>query len=337
LEGSVLRSGDKVRITAQLIDALSGGHIWSERFERDFKDLFDLLDEITQAITVALQVKLTHGEQARMRYGSTSNLEAWGYAVKGYGIFLQLTKEATAKGRELFEKALEIDPEYAHALTQLGWTHAIDAWFGYTDTPEKSLKRAVELAKKSVAMDDKDPSIHLLWQKIYLRQGEHDKALEEGRKAIALGPNHADAHMEFGLALSYSGIFEEGVQMCEKGIRLHPHAPMWYFAVMMEAYYRARRYEECLAMAEQIIEPSRKAGYELGVIAGYQWSAMVHIKLGQESEARKEIAEVLKIWPRWNLEWERSWHLGKPAIVQEHLDVLRKAGVPEHPPEKASD
>jgi TolB-like protein/class 3 adenylate cyclase len=149
LEGSVLKSGEKVRITAQLIDALSGGHIWSERFERDFKDLFDLLDEITLAITIALQVKLTEGEQARMRYGSTRNLEAWGYAVKGQGFHSLLTKEANAKGRGLFEKALEIDPEYAQALTMLAWTHFIDAWFGYTDTPEESFKRLVELAKKS--------------------------------------------------------------------------------------------------------------------------------------------------------------------------------------------
>jgi adenylate cyclase len=332
LEGSVLKSGDKVRITAQLIDALSGGHIWSERFDRDFKNLFDLLDEITQAIAVALQVELTEGEQGRMRYGSTTNLEAWGYAVKGFGIFLQLTKEAIAKSREFFKIALEIDPAYAQALTNLAWTHAIDAWLGYTGTPEESLKRAVELAEKAVEMDDKNPSVHSLWQKIYLRQGQHDKALEEGRKAIALGPNDADAHMEFGLALSYSGFFEEAVQMCEKGMRLHPHAPMWYFAVMMETYYRAGRYEECLAMAEQTIEPSRKAGYEPGVMAGYLYSAMAHIKLGQESEARKEVAEALRVWPWYSLESERSWHLGKPAIVEQELDILRQAGVPEHSP-----
>ena len=332
LEGSVLKSGDKVRITAQLIDALSGGHIWSERFDRDFKDLFDLLDEITQAITVELQVKLTHGEQARMRYGSTSNLEAWGYAVKGRGFSALLTKEATAKGRELFEKALEIDPEYAHALTQLAWSHFIDAWFGYTDTPEESFKRLVELAKKSVAMDDKDPNVHSVWQKIYLMQGQHDKAVEEGRKAIALGPNDAGAHMHFGQTLSNSGFFEEAVQMSEKGMRLHPHRPLFYFVMTIEAYYRAGRYEECLAMAEQIIDPSRKAEYWPGVVGGYLYSAMAHIKLGQESEARKEVAEALKIWPWYSLEFERSMSLAKPAIVQQDLDVLRKAGVPEHPP-----
>jgi adenylate cyclase len=332
LEGSVLRSGDKVRITAQLIDALSGGHIWSERFERDLKDLFDLLDEITLAIAVALQVELTEGGEARMGYKSTRNLEAWGYAVKAEGTESLLTKETVAKARELYEKALEIDPEYASALTRLAWKHFLDAWFGYTDTPEESFKRAVELAKKSLAMDDKDPHVHSLWQKIYLMQGEHDKAVEEGKKAIAFGPNDAEAHMHFGQTLANSGFFEEAVQMSEKGMRLHPHRPLYYYVMTIESYYRAGRYEECLSMAEQVIEPSRKAGYWGGVAFSYIWSAMAHLKLGQESEARKDVAEALKIFPWYSLEYERSMSLVKPAMLQQDLDDLRKAGVPEHPP-----
>ena len=140
LEGSVLKSGDKVRITAQLIDALTGGHIWSKRFDRDFKDLFDLIDEITQEVVVALQVKLTDGEQARLWFGSTRNFEAWGYVVRGMGIFYTFSKEAMAKSRELFERAIEVDPEYAHAVTMLAWTHKIDAEFGFTDSKDESFE-----------------------------------------------------------------------------------------------------------------------------------------------------------------------------------------------------
>ena len=120
--------------------------------------------------------------------------------------------------------------------------------------------------------------------------------------------------------------------MCGKAMRLHPHTPIYYFVMTIEAYYRAGRYEECLAMAEQVIDPSRKVEYWPGVVGGYLYSAMAHIKLGQESEARKEVAEALKIWPWYSLEFERSFHLGKPAIVQQELYVLRKAGVPEHAP-----
>jgi tetratricopeptide (TPR) repeat protein len=277
-------------------------------------------------------VKLTEGEQARIGYGSTRNLEAWGYAVKARGFSNQLTKEGNVKARELLKKALEIDAEYAHALTSMAWTHFIDAWWEYSDTPEESFKRLVELAKKSLAMDDKDPHVHSLWQKIYLMQGEHDKAVEEGRKAIALGPNDAEAHMHFGQTLANSGFFEEAVQMSEKGMRLHPHRPLYYYVMTIESYYRAERYEECLAMAKQVIDPCRKSGYWGGVFACYIWSAMAHMKLGQESEAQKEVAEALKIFTSYSLEFERSMSLAKPAMLQEDLDVLRKAGVPEHPP-----
>jgi adenylate cyclase len=324
VEGSVLRSGDKVRITVQLIDALSGGHIWSKRFDRDFKDLFDLLDEITLAIAVALHLRLTEGEEARIEYGSTRNLEAWGYAVKARGFAVLLTKEGNAKAREFFDKALEIDPEYAFALTHLAWTYFVDAWFGYTDTPEEFFKRAVELAKRSVAINDKDPNVLGLWQKIYLRRGQHDKAVEEGRKAIALGPNDAAAHHHFCQTLSSSGFFEEAVQMCEKAMRLHPHRPMYFYYPLMEAYYRAGRYEQCLATAELVIDPRREIEDPSTVVGAYQLSAMAHIKLGQESEARKKMAEALKIWPQYSLEMERQYAISKPAIMEQELDVLRK-------------
>ena len=126
----------------------------------DLKDLFSLLDEISQAVTVALQVELTEGEQARLWSGSTRNFEAWSYLVKGKSIFYKFGKEDMVRSRELFERAIKIDPKYANAVLLLAWTHKIDAHLGYTDSKEKSLKLSVELAKKSVAMNDIDPNVH---------------------------------------------------------------------------------------------------------------------------------------------------------------------------------
>jgi adenylate cyclase len=336
LEGSVLKSGDKVRITAQLIDALTGGHMWSKRYERDLKDLLKLLDEITLAITVSLQVKLTHGEQARMWFGSTINFEAWGHLVKGMGIFYYFSKEAMAKSRELFKQALEIDPNYAHAVTMLGWTHKIDAQIGYTDSRDESFKRAFELAKKSVAMNDRDPNVHSLLSLLYQMQGEHDKAIEEGRKAIDLGPNDAAAHILFGEVLYLSGIFEESVEMCEKAIRLHPHTPLYYLGHMMVAYYWTGRYEDTLTTAEQLIDRGRKVGYWGGVRWGHARSALALMQLGRESEAREHIAQIFKISPNFNLNDVR-WQIYKdPAHLQQILDALRKLGVPEHSPKAES-
>jgi adenylate cyclase len=335
LEGSVLKSEDKVRITAQLIDALTGGHLWSERYDRDLKDLFDLFDEITQSVTVALQVKLTHGEQARMWYKSTHSLEAWGYTVKGLGPFYYFTKEAMVKSRELFERAIEIDPEYAHALTMLAWTHWVDARYSYTDSRDESFETAIKLAKVAVALDDSDPLVHSLWQHIYLIQNQHDKAIEEGRKAIALGPNNAESHILFGAVLYRSGIFEESVEMCEKAIRLHPHTPSYYLGHMEAAYYWAGRYEEALEWSKKLIERSRKVKYWNGVAWGCIGSASALMRLGRESEASQYIAEALKIQPWWNLDWERSNGYYKDSEQpQQFYDDMRKLGVPEHPPSK---
>ena len=328
LEGSVLKSGKKIRITTQLIDALTGGLIWSERFDRDFNDLLNLLDEITLDIAVALQVELTAGEQARTI--TTDNLDAWRYATKGAGIFIKFSKEATAKSRELFEKALEIDPEYVGAVTMLAWTHFNDARHGYTDSRDESFKRAVELAKKSIALDDNQPMVHELLAFMYLGQKQHDKAVEEGRKAIALDPNNARAHMALGEILFRSGIFEESVQMCEKAIRLQPHTPLYYFINLCTAYYWVERYEESLTFAEQLIDRSKKTGFRTGERWGYWGSARAKLKLGRESEAKEDFAKYLEIATGWTWESDRRNTLYKPEIIEQEQNDMRILRLPGH-------
>jgi TolB-like protein len=203
LEGSISMSGEKIRITAQLIDALTGGHIWSERYDRDFNDLLNLIDEITLAIITELEVELTKGEQARIR--TTDNLDAWRYVSKAGEYFLTFSKEGMAKSRELYKKALEIDPQFAGAVTMMAYTHFNDARFGFTDSRSKSFKRAVELANKSAAMDQNQPLVHDLLAELNLYRKQYDKAVEEGRKSIALGPNRATGHNIFCHVLYRTG------------------------------------------------------------------------------------------------------------------------------------
>jgi adenylate cyclase len=331
LEGSVLKSGDKVRITAQLIDALTGGHIWSKRFDRDFDDLFALIDEITWAIAVELQVELTEGEMARII--TTDNLDAWLYIEKAKKHFSpEKGKEGITKSRTFLKKALEIDPEYAGAVTMLAWTHFIDARYGYTDSRKESFKRAVQLANKSLALDDKQPFVRELFIFLYLFQKQHEKAIEEGRKTLALGPNRASGYIAFCEALYRSGNFEEAVPMCEKAIRLHPHTPIYYLGHMMSAYYWVGRYEESLAMAEQLMDRGKKTK-SWGMVWWGNWgAARAHIKLGQEDKAREDVANLLKIRPDYCLDLDRRNALYKPEIIEREHAVMRKAGLPETPP-----
>jgi adenylate cyclase len=213
LEGSVQKAGDRVRVTAQLVDATTGHHLWAKRYDRDIKDLFALQDEITQKIVVELQVELTFGEGARTP-GSTHSLEAWEYGVKATSLFQRFTKEDNARARRLFEMAIELDPEYAFAWTMLAWTHWIDANFGFSESRAESFKRAVELAKKAVALDDTQPYVHALLGGIHLFQKRHEKAIAAGERSIALGPNNATSHVLLAHTMYYVGRFEEAPGTC---------------------------------------------------------------------------------------------------------------------------
>jgi adenylate cyclase len=321
-------SEEKIRITAQLIDALTGGHIWSERYDRDFNDLLNLIDEITLAIITELEVELTKGEEARIR--TTDNLDAWRYVSKAGKYFLTFSKEGMAKSRELYKKALEIDPEFAGAVTMLAWTHLNDARFGYTESRRESFKRAVTLANKSLAMDENKPLVHDLLAEANLIRKKYDKAVEEGRKSIALGPNRAVGHNIFCHVLFRTGNFEEAVQMCEKAIRLQPHTPTIYHTNMMTAYYWVGRYEDSLNEAKRIIDKGQKTGVSIYERWGYWGSARAKVKLGRESEAQEDFAKFLEIATGWTWESDRRNTLYKPEIIaQEHQD-MRVLRLPEH-------
>ena len=181
-------------------------------------------------------------------------------------------------------------------------------------------------------MDENQPLVHDLLAYIYLIQKQYDKAVEEGRKSIALGPNRAVGHNLFCDVLCRTGNFEEAVQMCEKSIRFHPHTPINYFGHMMSAYYWVERYEESLAMAEQLMDRGKKAK-SWGMVWWGNWgAARAHIRLGQEKKARENVATMLKIRPNFGLYGDRKNTLYKPELTErEHAD-LRKAGMPELSP-----
>jgi adenylate cyclase len=325
LEGSVQRAADRVRITAQLIDAASGRHLWADRYDRDLQDLFALQDEITLKIVSALQVKLSVGVQTRLTRNTMPNFEAWSYGVRGYSHMMRHTKDDNAKAREFFERAASLAPGYAPVITALGLTHSEDARHGWSESREESLLRAVELAKKALALDDSDPNIHALWGGIYQLQRRYEQAIAEGEKSVALGPNQADPHFLLAMLLHDTGRYQEALPLVRKAMRLHPYYPFWYLWLLGSVYLRMEEYEKAVEAYKVLVvrEPHRISGGHLGL-------AIAYIRLGRKEQARSEVAEVLRLSPEFSLEVYRKLAHERdmdPAIVEGDIEALRKAGL----------
>jgi len=186
LEGSVQTSGDQVRISAQLIDAITGNHLWAERYDRNMTELFALQDEITSRIVIALRIKLTVGEEARVHRKHTRSLEAWYRLGRGMEHFHRFNKTDNASARQLFEKAIEADRGYALAYAVLAWTHWLDAQRGWGENRELSFEHASFLAEKARALDDALPDVYALQGAIHLFKREYDEAIKAGEKAVAM-------------------------------------------------------------------------------------------------------------------------------------------------------
>ena len=221
LEGSTQKIGNRLRITAQLIDATTGHHLWSEKYDRDMKDLFALQDEITHKIIVELQVKLTEGEQARVSHKSTTNLEAWSYAVRGLKLFERVSKENNAKAMELFERAVELDPGYVWAWVRLAWTHITASKPGWSQSPSESWKKAVEISQKVLVLDESDSDVRaLLGLCLSMAKIRYEQAITEGEKSIVLGPTNAQAHVLLAVTMNAVGRFDDDHRVGQEG-----HAP----------------------------------------------------------------------------------------------------------------
>ena len=326
LEGSVQKSGDWLRVTAQLIDALNGHHLWSEKYDRKMGELFDLQDEITKKIVVSLQVELTFGEQARVFAKSTDNLDAWCYGVKGNYLLDKFNKEDNIKARELFEAAIKLDPGHLSAIVWLGATHTVDAAYGWSESSVDSFKRAHELAQKALSLDDKSANVHILLGTIYLAQRLHDKAITAGNRSISLAPNLSIAHAHLAATMFFSGRFEEAIALTEKAMRLSPCYPAFYLSPLARSHAFRGRYEEAIATSNQL--------YDRGRIGDYpeEWAlihlAGLYVAVGRKDEARDLVAEALKINPSLSLEFfKQTQPFKNPAHMQRELAALKKAGL----------
>jgi adenylate cyclase len=321
LEGSVRKADNQVRITVQLIDATTGGHLWSGRYDRPLKDIFALQDEVVQKIVTTLKLQLTVQEQGILVRKTTDNLAAYDYYLRGRAHFNRFTQEANAQARQMFEKALELDPQYAEAYAFLGSTYFRE-WSLQWSQDSQALEQALALAQRAVALDDSLAQAHVTLGTVYLWKKQYNQAIAEAERAIALDSNFAEAYTWLGEALRRVGRPEEALGLVEKAMRLNPHYPPFYLFQLGEAYRFTGRYEEAIAAYKRVLT------HNSNFLLAHLGLAVIYSELGREEEARAEAAEVLRINPKYSLERLRQMSPYKdPAEVERMVAALRKAGL----------
>ncbi|MGZ3514460.1 MAG: tetratricopeptide repeat protein, partial [Thermodesulfobacteriota bacterium] len=295
LEGSVRKAGDQLRISAQLIDATTGHHLWAERFDGGIKDIFTLQDEIALKIMKALHVKLQAGQLGSEKGRGTTNLEAFLKSIEAREQVLRYSKEGNARARKLFEEVTTTDPNYARGYTGLAISYAADVWLGISKSPKESLTKAIELGQKAVLLDESDATAQAALAYLYAMARQHEKAISQAERALALDPNSYSVINNCGLALAYSGKHEEALSLLQRAVRQNPSVPQ-SFVMSSMAYRVVGRYDEAYGEAKKAVERNPKS--QLAQIA----LAATCILTDREEEARAAAAEVLKINSNFSVE-----------------------------------
>jgi adenylate cyclase len=325
LEGSIQKAAQQVRITAQLIDALKGHHIWSERYDREMKEFFALQDRIALETLKAIDVKLARGEGGRIHGKGTDKLEAYLKFLQARELCLQPNRENIAQARQLTEEVIRLDPNYPIAYHTLAVVSSQEAWLGISKAPRESLMKAIELEHKAISLDDSCAPAHANLGFLYVMIREHEKGIAAGERAIEIAPNLADAYAYFAQVLCFSGRPEEAVAMAEKAFRLNPVGPSsYYYLYAAHSYGLTGRYEDAVRMSKELASrwPSNVYGHIM--LAAYS------VALGRVEEARAAAQEVLRIDPKFSAQRNaRMAPYKDPARNTVVLERLRKAGLPD--------
>lgn len=323
LEGSVRKNGTRIRITAQLIDAHDGAHIWAERYDRAMDDIFTIQDEITLVLATEMQVKLTEGEQARLRYTTTTNVEAWTHWIQGMSHYRQaVTKETMGSARLCWEKALALDPASASLNAMLGLMHCLDARFGWWDDYTIAIEKAKGYVDGALEIDPGNADAYTASSLVLLLQRRHDEAVADARKAVQLAPGSADAAELASHVLGLSGCPQEAVMLSEKAISLSPNYPAVYLGTLGTALRLSGQTEQAISVFQAY--HARSPGFGLtDLVIAYQESGLLE-------EAKRAAAHLLVARPNFTIvAWQKTQSSRRDlAQIEADAAALRAAGLP---------
>jgi adenylate cyclase len=323
LEGSIQKVAGNVRINAQLIDVTSEHHLWAERYEFALDDVFRAQDEITSTVVSSLKVILTEDEQGQKSLRYTDVVEAYDLFLRGR-TYLKGTKRAHLKARELFDKAIKLDPNFAAAYAEKSFTYFSSYIMPMSRDP-KVIKGALEAAQRAVELDENLPLAHARLAWAYFATRQHAKAVASARRAVALGPNDAEANVQLGNILNWSGKPQEGKNYIEKAIRLNPHHPYYYLFYLGQSHYLMNNNDKAIELMNRVVT---RAPYFLPV---RRHLAVLYSEKGMLKEAKAHTKEVLRIFPGASIEDERArcFYRWTPDVMTRFFKGLRKSGMPE--------
>jgi len=321
LEGSVQSSDDQVRIIAQLIDAISGEYVWTEKFDRNLSNIFEIQDEIAMTVVATLAEKIWQVSAKALTKKPLSNFKAWDYYLRGRANYIKWNKSDNEKARTLFKKALELDPDLSMAYIWLAWTYYID-WRLWGFEPE-DLYQAEVWTNKAVAFGENNSEMQFLLSRIAIARARYQAALAHMERAIELNPNDAEIIANYGLLLIYVSRSEESIPLFKKAMRLNPHYRSGWDTFLGFGYYYTRRYNE----AVEVIIRKRKLN-----ISDHRLLAASYAQLGRLEKARMHVNEILKINPQNSLSEVRTYSqklFKNETDIEHYIEGLRKAGLPE--------
>jgi len=324
LEGSVRKAGNRVRITAQLVEAATGNHVWAERYDRELTDIFATQDEITERVVAAIEPQLYAAERFRGHRKTPESLDAWECVIRALSLISQDTRARNTEAEALCRRAIEISPGYGQAHSLFAWVITRRTlWSGDVTTVAVEANTA---ARTALDLDERDPWAHLVHGMVLWRVRRHGDAVRAYRRALELNPNFALAHALLGLPLAAQGLHEGAVSSAENALRLSPNDRLvdrYASGVMVVAPFIAGEYYDCLAKARETVEKYPEAlGVHMHLVAAAGMQ-------GPQDTAAEALAELLRVRPDFTLAWasDNIPHIGE--IRERLLEGLRKAGVSE--------
>jgi TolB-like protein len=324
VEGSVRRSGSRVRVAAQLIDSATGHHVWAESYDRELRNIFDVQDEIADSIACSVEPALEKSEWKRTLQQQPQELDAWDSYLRGWWHYRQYSKDENARARLLFERAIELDPNFAWAHAMLSVVHYEDVIFQWSESSAQSVSRAERAVRSAMALDDDDALIHFAFGLVCRLTGQLDPAIASFERALRLNPSDALSRYSLGITLAMTGNPDKAIENVETAMRLSPKDSLFHLFLfgMSFAHFAAERFEESVRWAKESLQLNSSHLISLMVLAAS------YAQLQRLEEARATVEELLRLNPAFSLAGlvMSGWH---PVLVERCSEALRKAGMRE--------